>query len=108
MSIALPYRLGKYDLIRQIGEGATGKVYYAMDTFTGREVAVKLIDRDVLTDSEFNEECRKQFLNEASLAGRLAHTHIVLIIEASVTEDAGYIVMEYVPGGNLVRYTFPD
>ncbi|MBI5439213.1 MAG: protein kinase [Nitrosomonadales bacterium] len=108
MTIQLPYRLGKYDLIRQIGEGATGKVYYALDTFSGREVAVKLIDRDVLTDSEFNEECRKQFVNEASLAGRLAHPHIVLIIEASVTEDAGYVVMEYVPGGNLVRYTFPD
>ncbi|MDO8466411.1 MAG: serine/threonine-protein kinase [Gallionella sp.] len=108
MPIQLPYRLGKYDLTRQIGEGATGKVYYAMDTFSGREVAVKLIDRDVLADSEFNEECRKQFLNEASLAGRLAHPHIVLIIEASVTEDTGYVVMEYVPGGNLARYTFPD
>ncbi|TAN82694.1 MAG: cyclic nucleotide-binding domain-containing protein [Gallionella sp.] len=107
MSIQLPYRLGKYDLIRQIGEGATGKVYYALDTFSGREVAVKLIDQDVLADSEFNEECRKQFLNEASLAGRLAHPHIVAILEASVTENAGYVVMEYVPEGNLVRYTYP-
>lgn len=108
MSIQLPYRLGKYDLTRQIGEGATGKVCYALDTFSGREVAVKLIDPDVIADSEFNEECRKQFLNEASLAGRLAHPHIVLIIEASVTEDAGYVVMEYVPGGNLAHHTFSD
>ena len=108
MTVQLPYRLGKYNLTRQIGEGATGKVYYAMDTFSGREVAVKLIDRDVLTDSEFNEGCRKQFLSEASLAGRLAHPHIVAILEASVTEDTGYVVMEYVPGGNLARYTFPD
>jgi len=108
MTVQLPYRLGKYNLTRQIGEGATGKVYYAMDTFSGREVAVKLIDRDVLANSEFNEECRKQFLNEASLAGRLAHPHIVAILEASVTEDTGFVVMEYVPGGNLARYTFPD
>jgi len=108
MSVPLPHRLGKYELIRQIGEGATGKVYYALDTFSGREVAVKLIDHDVLADSEFNEECRKQFLNEASLAGRLAHPHIVAILEASVTEDAGYVVMEYVPEGNLARHTFPD
>lgn len=108
MPIQLPYRLNKYELIRQIGEGASGKVYYALDTFSGREVAVKLIDRDVLASSEFNEECRKQFLNEASLAGRLTHPHIVAILEASVTECDGYVVMEYVPGGNLARYTLPD
>lgn len=108
MTVQLPYRVGKYNLTRKIGEGATGKVYYAIDTFSGREVAVKLIDQNVLADSEFNEECRKQFLNEASLAGRLAHPHIVAILEASVTEDAGHVVMEYVPRGNLSRYTFPD
>lgn len=108
MSVQLPYRLGKYELTRQIGEGATGKVYYALDTFSGREVAVKLIDQDILADAEFSEECRKQFLNEASLAGRLAHPHIAAILEASVTEDAGYVVMEYVPEGNLSRYTYPD
>ena len=108
MPVQLPYRLGKYELTRQIGEGATGKVYYALDTFSGREVAVKLIDPDILADSEFNEECRRQFLNEASLAGRLAHPHIAAILEASVTENAGYVVMEYVPEGNLSRYTFQN
>lgn len=108
MSIQLPYRLGKYDLTRQIGEGGTGKVYYALDTFSGREVAVKLIDENVLADAEFNEECRSQFLNEAALAGRLAHPHIVAILEAAVTEDSGYVVMEYVPEGNLSRYAYPD
>ncbi|WP_435628254.1 protein kinase domain-containing protein [Candidatus Ferrigenium straubiae] len=108
MPVSLPYRLGKYELTRQIGEGATGKVYYALDTFSGREVAVKLIDPNVLADPEFNEECRRQFLNEAALAGRLAHPHIAAILEASVTEDVGYVVMEYVPEGNLSRYTFRD
>lgn len=93
MSIQLPYRLGKYELTRQIGEGATGKVYLALDTFAGREVAVKLIDPDVLTDAEFSEACRKQFLNEAALAGRLAHPHIAAILEASVTDDSGYVVI---------------
>ena len=104
----LPYRLGKYELTRQIGEGATGKVYYALDTFSGQEVAVKLIDQAVLADPAFNDLCRKQFLNEASFAGRLAHPHVVRILEASVTEDAGYVVMEYVPGGSLVQHTNAD
>lgn len=104
----LPYRLGKYELDEQIGQGATGKVYHARDTFSDTEVAVKLIDEAVIHDPEFSASCRKQFLNEAALAGRLAHPHVVTILEASVTEDAGYVVMEYVPGGNLVRHTYHD
>lgn len=104
----LPYRLGRYELDKQIGIGATGKVYHALDTFTGEEVAVKMIEEAVLRDPEFNETCRRQFLNEASLAGRLVHPHVVAILEASVTEDSGYIVMEYVPGGNLVQHTYHD
>jgi serine/threonine protein kinase len=103
--VDLPYRLGKYELTREIGQGATGRVYHALDTFSGREVAVKLVDRAILDDPEFDEECHKQFRNEASLAGRLAHPHIVMILEASIAEHAGYIVMEYVPGGNLTRHT---
>jgi serine/threonine protein kinase len=104
----LPHRLGKYELDKQIGIGATGKVYHAQDTFSGGEVAVKIIDVAVLHDPEFTEACRKQFLNEAALAGRLVHPHVVTILEASVTDDFGYIVMEYVPGGNLVRHTYHD
>ena len=104
----LPYRLGKYELDKRIGLGSTGEVYHALDMFSGREVAVKLIDEAVIHDVEFNETCRTQFLNEAALAGRLAHPHVVPILEASVTQDSGYIVMEYVPGGSLVRHTYHD
>lgn len=103
----LPYRLGKYELIMQIGEGATGKVYLAHDTFAHREVAVKIIDQAMLEDPEFNEESLKQFINETSLAGKLLHPHIVTILEASITDDLGYVAMEYIPGGNLLRYTTP-
>lgn len=105
MFIELPYRLGKYELTKQIGAGATGKVYYTLDTFSGQEVAVKLVDQVILTDPKFDKECRRQFINEASLAGRLAHPHIVTILEASMTKDTGYVVMEYVPGGDLVQHT---
>jgi serine/threonine protein kinase len=104
----LPYRLGKYELIMQIGEGATGKVYLAHDTFTHQEIAVKMIDHDTLSNPEFKEESLKQFITEISLAGKLLHPHIVTILEASITDDSGYVAMEYVPGGNLVRYTRPD
>lgn len=104
----LPATFGKYELKQLVGKGATGKVYRAVDTFSGHLVAVKLVDKAVLDDPAFDEECRRQFLNEASLAGRLHHPHIVEILEAAVTEDAGYVVMEYVPGGTLAQYTKPD
>jgi len=104
----LPQRLGKYDLMMQIGEGATGKVYLAQDTFAHRQVAVKILDQSTLADPEFNEQCLNQFITEISLAGQLAHPHIVSILEASISDDSGYVAMEYIPGGNLVRYTFPD
>jgi len=104
----LPYRLGKYELDQQVGEGATGKVYHARDSFTDLDVAVKIFDSAVLKDPEFTESCRKQFLNEAALAGRLSHPHVVAILEASVSEDNGYVVMEYIPGGNLIRYSYHD
>ena len=91
----------------QIGQGGTGKVYLAHDTFSHREVAVKVIDEATLNDPEFNEESLKQFINEISLAGKLHHPHIATILEASITDDAGYVAMEYIPGGNLVRYTSP-
>ncbi len=104
----LPFRLGKYELDKQVGEGATGKVYHARDTFTDLDVAVKMIDSTVLNDPEFTESCRLQFLNEAVLAGRLSHPHVVSILEASVSDDYGYVVMEYVPGGNLIRHSYHD
>ena len=103
----LPCRLGKYELFRQIGVGATGKVYLARDTFTHREVAIKLIDQATLTDPEFSEARLNQFITEISLAGQLEHPHIVTILEASIADHSGYIAMEYVPGGNLAKYTNP-
>jgi len=104
----LPYRLGKYELDKQIGMGATSKVYHGVDTFNDQEVAVKMIEPSVLNDPEFTESCRKQFLSEASLAGKLSHPHVVSILEASVSEQSGYVVMEYVPGGNLVPHSYHD
>jgi serine/threonine protein kinase len=96
---------GKYELKGLLGKGTSGTVYHAVDTFSGGEVALKVIDPAVFRDPEFGTVLRKQFLKEASLAGKLHHPHIASILDAVVTEDAGYTVMEYVPGGNLSRYT---
>lgn len=99
---------GKYELKGLLGKGTSGTVYRAVDTFSGDEVAVKIIDPAVFQDPEFGTVLRKQFLKEASLAGKLNHPHIASILDAVVTDDAGYIVMEYVPGVDLSKYADAD
>jgi serine/threonine protein kinase len=101
-------QVGKYDIQKALGKGATGTVYLAKDTFTGREVALKTIEPEVFRDPEFGTVYRSQFQNEASLAGKLRHPHIVAILDAVVQEDSGYIVMEYVKGGDLSRHVSAD
>lgn len=101
-------QVGKYDIQKALGKGATGTVYLAKDTFTGREVALKTIEPEVFRDPEFGTVYRSQFQNEASLAGTLRHPHIVAILDAVVQEDSGYIVMEYVKGGDLSKHVAAD
>ncbi|MGQ0655924.1 MAG: serine/threonine-protein kinase [Betaproteobacteria bacterium] len=104
----LSLQVGKYDIQKLLGKGATGTVYLARDTFTGREVALKTIEPEVFRDPEFGTVYRSQFLNEASLAGKLRHPHIVAILDAVVGEDSGHIAMEIVTGGDLSQHAKPD
>ena len=104
----LRLQVGKYDIQKLLGKGATGTVYLAKDTFTGKEVALKTIEPEVFRDPEFGTVYRSQFLNEASLAGKLRHPHIVAILDAVVGEDSGHIAMELVTGGDLSQHVTPD
>jgi eukaryotic-like serine/threonine-protein kinase len=103
----LSLQVGKYDVQKMLGKGATGTVYLAKDTFTGKEVALKTIEPEVFLDPEFGTVYRAQFLNEASLAGKLRHPHIVSILDAVVGEDSGHIAMELVTGGDLSKHCTP-
>ena len=94
-------RIGKYNIKKELGKGASATVYLATDSFAGTDVALKVIDPEALKDPQQGKIIRSQFLNEASLAGRLNHPHIAAILDAVVGDDNGYIVIEYVPGGDL-------
>jgi serine/threonine protein kinase len=107
-TLDLSLQVGKYDVQKLLGKGATGTVYLAKDTFSGREVALKTIEPEVFRDPEFGTVYRSQFLNEASLAGKLRHPHIVAILDAVVEENSGYIAMEIVTGGDLAQFVKPD
>jgi serine/threonine protein kinase len=101
-------RIGKYETRRLIGTGATSSVFLAWDPFNQREVAVKQIDPGFLRDTHRGHLFRQLLLNEASLAGKLAHPHIVRIHDAVVDENDAYVAMEYVPGGTLEPLAHPD
>jgi serine/threonine protein kinase len=103
-----PQRIGKYEVRGKLGEGATSTVWLAWDPFAQREVAVKVVHPEVLQDRERGRLFRHLLVNEASLAGKLVHPHIVQIFDAVVEDAQSYIVMEYVPGGTLEPYCTPD
>ena len=100
-------QIGKFQLRKILGKGASGTVYLALDTFSGKDIALKVLDPKLVKSPDFDRTNTLQFMNEASLVGKLAHPHIASILEASVNEDSGYIAIEYVPGGDLSQYTAP-
>jgi serine/threonine protein kinase len=96
--------IGKYEVQKLLGKGATGSVYLASDPFASREVAIKVMDA-MPSDPEEARRAMKFFQNEASLAGKLRHPHIVSIFDAGVEklngQDLRYLVMEVVEGTSL-------
>ncbi|MBI3935461.1 MAG: protein kinase [Betaproteobacteria bacterium] len=98
----------RFEFRRELGKGGMGEVYLAYDAFSQREVAIKLANLKLLEDPEVGARAKKMWLNETRLAGKLHHPHIVEIYESGATDEFGYLVMEYVPGGTLRQHTAPD
>ena len=101
---ALMEKIGKYPVIRKLGEGATSSVYLCEDPFNKRQVAVKRVHPEALKDNERGHLFKKLFIAEAGLAGKLIHPHIVSIFDAVTEEDKKYIVMEFVEGSTLEKF----
>ncbi len=101
-------KIGKYQIIKKLGEGATSVVWLGHDPFTDRDVAIKVVASSVFSEGEHGKIARNLFVTEASLAGKLVHPHIAQIYDAVADADPSYIVMEYVAGGTLEPYCTPD
>ena len=100
--------IGKFQIQKLIGRGATSSVYQAEDPFSGSVVAVKIAHENLFNDPVNGARFRKMFINEASLAGKLRHPHIVSVYDAGTEQDMHYIVMEYVHGSTLKEYCRPE
>jgi len=103
-----PKKIGRYEITRQIGKGASSRVFLGYDPFADLNVAIKLIDFGESANAQDDKVIRKLLLTEASLAGKLKHPHIVTIYDASIEEGGGYLAMEYVDGGTLEQHTTPQ
>jgi serine/threonine protein kinase len=95
-------KLGRYEVVSELGKGAMGIVYLAKDPVIGRLVAIKTI-RATGNDEDDTVEFRERFVREAQTAGILSHPNIVTIHD--IGEDAetqtSFIAMEYIEGKNL-------
>jgi tRNA A-37 threonylcarbamoyl transferase component Bud32 len=98
-----PSKLGRYEIVDEIGKGAMGVVYLARDPLIGRLVALKTFRIGYsIKDAEL-EQFRARFIREAQSAGILSHPNIVTIHDVVERGEEGmaFIAMEYVRGTNL-------
>jgi serine/threonine protein kinase len=86
-----------YRLDEQIGAGGMAVVFRATDERLGRQVALKILAPELTRDSDF----RQRFIMEARAAAAVDDPHIIPIFEAGEADDALYIAMRYVPGGDV-------
>ncbi|XP_051237238.1 serine/threonine-protein kinase MARK1 isoform X1 [Dicentrarchus labrax] len=91
--------VGNYRLLKTIGKGNFAKVKLARHTLTGREVAIKIIDK-----TQLNPTSLQKLFREVSVMKILNHPNIVKLFEVIETEKTLYLVMEYASGGEVFDY----
>jgi serine/threonine-protein kinase len=98
-------KLGRYEVLGELGRGAMGVVYQARDPVIDRVVAIKTIDPKL--SGEALDHFREGFFREARSAGRLNHPCIVTIYDAGEADSVAFIAME-VLGGPTLRETLDE
>ena len=92
-------QLGRYNIIGELGQGAMGTVYKAVDPLIDRIVAIKTINLSLALDEK--DEYESRFYQEAKAAGRLSHPNIVTIYDVGKSGEIAYIAMEFLQGREL-------
>lgn len=90
-------QIGKYTVVETLGQGGMGTVYKGMDPYIGREVAIKMIQDQVLHVPEI----KRRFYTEARSAGRLSHENITVVYDVGEDQGRPFIVMEFLSGTDL-------
>ncbi len=93
--------MGRYKIIRKLGQGGSGVVYLARDAYIQRQVALKI-------SQGISSQSRKKLFLEAQSAGRLSHPNILAIYDTGLYKEFCYIIMEFVEGETLKRRCRPE
>lgn len=94
-----PMQLGKYRLLKTLGQGGMGAVYLAEDTHLNRKVALKVLPKELAANREFI----KRFLAEARITGKLSHPNIVVAYDIDSSQNTWFMAMEHLEGESLGR-----
>jgi eukaryotic-like serine/threonine-protein kinase len=92
---------GRYQLLTELGRGASGVVYKAHDPKLDRPVAIKILRPELVSLEESGVSLKQRFHQEAVAAGRLTHPAIVSVHDVGEAEGRPFMVMEYIEGGTL-------
>jgi len=100
-------RIGRYEIIRELGRGSMGVVYEATDTRNGLKVALKLLTLSQAITGVDRRQAVERFQREANAAGSLVHPNIAQVYETGEFNGNNYMVMEYCKGTtlrNMLKY----
>ena len=104
MDSLVGHDVGRYHIIEPLGAGGMAEVYRSFDARLERDVAIKFIRRDAVSNLDL-PAMLKRFELEARALARLSHPNIVKIFDYGEHEGSPYLVMEFIRGGSLKRLT---
>lgn len=95
---------GRYEVLKELGRGASGTVFLGYDPLISREVAIKTLSYQQFSGAEL-ADVKARFLREAEAAGRLSHPNIVPVFDVGEQDSCAYIAMDFAKGQALSAFT---
>jgi serine/threonine-protein kinase len=97
-------RVGRYQIMQELGKGSMGLVYKALDPKINRLLAIKTIRFSDEFDEDVIQEIKARFFREAEIAGKLSHPSIVIIYDVGEDRELTYMAMEFLEGDDLEKH----
>ena len=93
----MPVKVGKYEILDELGRGSMAVVYSAHDPFLDKNVAIKLVHSEALNNEKTGDRFKRLFFTEAHAASVLNHPNILRVYDANIEGEYYYLVMDYIP-----------